>query len=125
MVEVDNSLAAGRRLAVRVVLMQVAAAVVAGLGFLVQGTASAIAALAGGLVVAIGTSVLALRVFAPALAGPGVTVVRFAVGTLLKWLVVLVGLYLIFAYWKLPPLPAFIGVVAALLVNLVALKFER
>lgn len=121
----DNSLAAGRRLAVQVILVQAAVAVIAGLAFLARDVASAVGAFAGGLLVAIGTAVLALRVFAPALAGPGATVARFAVGTLLKWIVVLVGFYLILVDWKLPPLPAFIGLVAALMVNLVALKFER
>lgn len=110
----------------RVILVQVAAAVVAGLAFLLlRGAASAAGALAGGLVVAIGTSVMALRLFGPALAGPGAMVARFAVGTLLKWVVVLVGFYLVLAYWRLPPLPALIGLIAALVVNLAALKFER
>ncbi|MGH8125208.1 MAG: ATP synthase subunit I [Rhodanobacteraceae bacterium] len=121
----DNSLAAGRRLAIQVVLVQAAVAAVAGLAFLVRNVPSAIGALAGGLVVAAGTAVLALRVFAPALAGPGTTVMRFAVGTLLKWVVMLGGFYLILAYWRLPALPAFVGLVGALLVNWVALKFER
>lgn len=125
MLNVDNSLTAGRRLAVQVILFQAAVAVVAGLAFLVRGVPSAVGAFAGGLLVAIGTAVLALRVFAPSLAGPGTTMLRFAVGTLLKWAVVLVGLYLILVYWRLPALPAFIGLVAALLVNVVALKFER
>lgn len=125
MLNVDNSLAAGRRLAIQVVLVQTAVAAITGLAFLVRNVPSAIGAFAGGLLVAAGTAVLALRVFAPALAGPGTTVMRFAVGTLLKWVVMLGGLYLILAYWRLPALPAFVGLVAALLVNLVALKFER
>ncbi len=114
----DNSLAAGRQLAVKVVLTQVAVAVVAGLAFLAQGVGSAVAAFAGGALVVIGTGLLALRVFAPALAGPGAMLARFAVGTLLKWIVVIVGLYLILAYWRLPALPALVGLVAVLLVNL-------
>lgn len=122
---VDNSLAAGRRLAMQVVLIQAAVAVCAGLAFLAQGLASALAAFAGGLLVVIGTGLLALRVFAPALAGPGAMVARFALGTLLKWIVVIAGLYLIVAYWKLPPLPALVGLTAAVLVNLAVLGFKR
>ena len=121
----DNSLAAGRRLAMQVVLAQVAVAVVAGLVFLARGIPSAAGALAGGLVVAIGTALLALPVFAPALAGGGTMLARFAVGTLLKWIVVIVGFYLILAYWRLPALPALIGLVAALLVNLVVLGIKK
>jgi ATP synthase protein I len=122
---VDNSLAAGRRLALQVVLAQVAVAVIAGLAFLVQGVHAAVAALAAGLLVAAGTGLLALRVFAPALAGPGSMLARFAFGTLLKWIVVIVGFYLILAYWRLPALPALIGLVAAVLVNLAVLGFKR
>ncbi len=121
----DNSLAAGRRLALQVVLAQAAVAVIAGLAFLVQGVQAAVAALAGGLLVAAGTGLLALRVFAPALAGPGSMLARFAFGTLLKWIVVIVGFYLILAYWRLPALPALIGLVAAVLVNLAVLGFKR
>ena len=121
----DNSLAAGRRLALQVVLAQAAVAVIAGLGFLAQGFHAAVAALAAGLLVAAGNGLLALRVFAPALAGPGSMLARFAFGTLLKWIVVIVGFYLILAYWRLPALPALIGLVAAVLVNLAVLGFKR
>lgn len=121
----DNSQAAGRRLAMQVVLAQVAVAVVAGLAFLARGIPAAVGALAGGLVVAIGTALLALPVFAPALAGGGTMLARFAFGTLLKWIVVIVGFYLILAYWRLPALPALIGLVAALLVNLAVLGIKR
>lgn len=121
----DNSLAAGRRLALQVVLAQVAVAVIAGLAFLAQGLHAAVAALVAGLLVAAGNGLLALRVFAPALAGPGSMLARFAFGTLLKWIVVIVGFYLILAYWRLPALPALIGLVAAVLVNLVVLGFKR
>jgi F0F1-type ATP synthase assembly protein I len=122
---VDNSLAASRRLALQVVLGQAVVAALAGLGFLVQGVHAAVAALAGGLLVTAGTGLLALRVFAPALAGPGSMLARFALGTLLKWIVVIVGFYLILAYWKLPALPALVGLVAAVLVNLVVLGLKR
>ncbi|HXE67078.1 MAG TPA: ATP synthase subunit I [Rhodanobacteraceae bacterium] len=121
----DNSQAAGRRLAMQVVLAQVTVAVIAGLAFLTRGVPAAMGALAGGLVVALGTLLLALPVFAPALAGGGTMLARFAFGTLLKWIVVIVGFYLILAYWRLPALPALIGLVAALLVNLVVLGIKR
>ena len=121
----DNSLAAGRRLALQVVLAQALVAVIAGLAFLAQGVHAAVAALAGGLLVVAGTGLLALRVFAPTLAGPGSMLARFAVGTLLKWIVVIVGFYLILGYWRLPALPALVGLVAAVLVNLFVLGLKR
>lgn len=121
----DNSLAAGRRLALQVVLAQALVAIIAGAAFLVQGVHAAIAALAGGLLIVAGTGLLALRVFAPALAGPGSMLARFAFGTLLKWIVVIVGFYLILGYWRLPALPALVGLVAAVLVNLFVLGLKR
>lgn len=106
------------------VLAQVAAAVVAGLVFLVAGMASMIAALGGGLVVALGNALLALRVFRPPLASGGVTARRFALGTLLKWLIVLGGLFLILVRMRLPLLPTLVGACAATLVNWLALRFD-
>ena len=120
----DNSLAAGRRLASHVVLAQTAAAIIVGLLFLIGGRASAVAALGGGLALAIGNAVLALRVFRPSLAGGGVTLRRFALGTLLKWLVVLGGLFLILVRMRLPLLPALVGVGVATVVNWLALRFD-
>lgn len=120
----NNSLAAGRRLALKVVLAQVAAAIVVGALFLFEGAASAVAALGGGLVVAIGTALLALRVFRPSLASGAVTMRRFALGTLLKWLVVLGGLFLILVRLRLPPLPTLVGLGAVMLVNVLALRFD-
>lgn len=121
----ENSLPANRRLAKQVVLLQVAAASAAGLAFLLQSGVSALAALAAGLLVAVGTGLMALRLFGQALAGPGATAARLVVGMLLKWIVVIVGLYLILVYWRLPAIPALVGLVAALLVNLVVLGFKR
>jgi ATP synthase protein I len=122
---VDNSLTAGRRLAVHLVLAQAGTAIIVGLLFLVGGAMSALAALGGGLAVAVGTALLALRVFAWPLAGPGATVARFALGTLLKWSVVLGGLYLMLVHLRLPPVPALAGVGAAVLVNWLALRFDN
>lgn len=120
----NNSLAAGRRLALQVTLAQVTVAIVVGALFLIRGTAPALAALGGGLAVAIGTVLLALRVFRPALVSGTVTMRRFALGTLLKWLVVLGGLFLILVRLKLPPLPALVGLAAVMLVNVLALRFN-
>jgi ATP synthase protein I len=109
----------------QVVLAQAVAAVVAGGVFLLAGTtASAAAALGGGLALAIGTALLALRVFRPSLASGAVTMRRFALGTLLKWLVVLGGLFLILVRLRLPLLPALAGLAAAMLANVLALRFD-
>ncbi|HET9819825.1 MAG TPA: ATP synthase subunit I [Rhodanobacteraceae bacterium] len=120
----NNSLAAGRRLAFQVVLAQVAVAIIVGALFFFEGAAPAFAALGGGLVVAIGTTLLALRVFRPSLASGIVTMRRFALGTLLKWLVVLGGLFVILVRLELPLLPALVGVGAAMMVNWLVLRTD-
>ena len=120
----DNSLAAGRRLAVQVVLAQVVAAIIVGLLFLVRGAGSALGAFGGGSVVAIGTALLALRVFRPSLARGAVTMRRFALGMLLKWLVVLGGLFLILVRLRLPLVPVLAGAGAAIAVNWLVLRFD-
>ncbi|HEX7341002.1 MAG TPA: ATP synthase subunit I [Rhodanobacteraceae bacterium] len=121
----DNSLAGGRRLAAKVILTQAVVALIVGLAFLARDVPSAIGALAGGLVAAVGSAMLALRVFARAATGPTAMLARFVVGSALKWIVVIVGLYLIVAVWKLPAMPVFAGLVAAMLVTVASLKFER
>lgn len=108
-----------------VVAAQTVATTLAGLAFLAQGLPAAVAAWCGGALVVIGTALLALRVFAPPLAAGSTTLRRFAVGLLLKWMVVLSGFYLILVQLRLPPLPALTGFGAALLTNFLALKFER
>ena len=120
----DNSLAAGRRLAVQVVLAQVAAAIIIGLLFLIRGAASALGAFGGGGVVAIGTALLALQVFRPSLARGAVTMRRFALGMLLKWLVVLGGLFLILVRLRMPLVPVLAGAGAAMAVNWLVLRFD-
>lgn len=120
----DNTLAAGRRLAIQVVLAQAVAALVVGLLFVFRGTPSALAAFGGGAVVMLGTALLAFRVFGPVLAKGAVTLRRFALGILLKWLVVLGGLFLILVRLRLPPVPALLGVGAAMLVNWLVLRLD-
>lgn len=122
--ELDNSLAAGRRLAARVVLAQAATAVLAGLLFLARDAASAAGALGGGLTVTVGTALLALRVFRPQLARGSVTMRRFALGLLVKWLVVLGGLFLLLVRLRLPLVPVIAGVGAATLINWLLLRFD-
>jgi ATP synthase protein I len=121
---VYNSITAGRRLAARVVAVQLGLAIIVGLPFLLQGFHSAIAAWCGALVVVLGTAVLALRVFAPPPAGGRATMGRFAVGLLLKWMIVLGGFYLILVRAQLPLPATLAGAGVAMLANVLALRFE-
>jgi ATP synthase protein I len=120
----DNSLAAGRRLAILVVVAQTGAAVIVGLLFLARGAAAAWGAFGGAVVVAAGTAMLGLRVFRPPLARGAVTLRRFALGVLLKWLVVLGGLFLVLVRLALPVGPVLVGTAVAMAVNWLALRFD-
>ena len=112
----QNSIAAGRRLARRVVLAQFAATILMAAGFLLGGWHSALGVLGGGGVVALGTALLALRVFAAGPTGAGATLARLIAGNLLKWIVIAAGLYLLLAKVGLPGLPVITGVLVAALV---------
>jgi len=117
----QNSIAAGRRLAFRVVCAQIGATVLVAGGFLLAGWRSGLAALCGGAVVAVATGVLALRMFGTGPAAAGVVFARMIVGNLLKWGVIAIGLYLALAKAALPGLPVMCGVIAALVPQLLGL----
>jgi ATP synthase protein I len=118
-----NSLASGRRLALRIILLQLAVAAIVGLAFLTQGRRDALAAAAGAAAVALGTALLAWRTFA-GLGGGGMTMGRLLAGMVLKWIAILGGLVAILGQWKLPPLAAITGLVAAYAINLLAFRFK-
>ena len=117
----QNSIAAGRRLAIRVVAAQAATTALVAAGFAWSGRDDALAVLAGGSAVVVGTAVLALRLFAGPPAAAGTVLARLIVGNLLRWCVIGVGLYLALVKVALPGLPVIAGVVAALLPQLFGL----
>lgn len=117
----QNSIAAGRRLAIRVVVAQAAATLLVAVGFAWRGWDDALAVLAGGGVVVLGTAVLALRLFAGPPAAAGTVLARMIVGNLLRWCVIGIGLYLALVKAALPGLPVIAGLVAALLPQLFGL----
>ena len=94
------------------------------LAFLAQGWRPATGACAGGALVMLGNALLAARMFSLHSPSAALAFYRFIVGTTLKWLVVLAGLYALLGWWQLPPGPVIAGFVAALLINLVALRFQ-
>jgi hypothetical protein len=117
----QNSIAAGRRLAIRVVVAQAAATVLVAAGFAWHGWDDALGVLAGGGVVVLGTIVLALRLFAGPPAAAGTVLARMIVGNLLRWCVIGIGLYLMLVKAALPGLPIIAGLIAALLPQLFGL----
>ena len=117
----QNSIAAGRRLPLRVVGAQALVTVVVAAGFLLQGWQSSLGVLSGGFTVTLATGILALRVFAAPPAAAGVVMARFIVGNLLKWGVIALGLYVAMVKVGLPGFAVMIGVVAALLPQMLGL----
>jgi F0F1-type ATP synthase assembly protein I len=102
------------RLVVRVVLLQAGCAVlVASLFFAFEGARQALAALAGGVIVATGSALLGWRMFKPGVAGAATLSAAMYVGVALKWLWFAIALYVALARLRLDAAPLFIGVVAA------------
>ncbi len=118
-----NSLASGRHVALRIVVLQLAVALLAGLAFLLQGPREALAAALGALVVALGTWLFSARAFS-GLHGAQMALARLLAGMLLKWCVIVGGLGVILFQYKLPPLAAITGLVAAYAVYLLAFRFK-
>lgn len=107
-------LARNHRLVVRIVLLQAGCALVAASLFLVlKGASAGIAALAGGVIVAIGSALFGWRAFKPGVAGAVVLGAALYAGKALQWLWLLLALYVSLAQAKLDAGPLLIGMVAA------------
>jgi len=116
----QNSIAAGRRLATRLVLVQGSVALLLGLGFLLQGWRSGAAALCGGGAVALGTALLALRSLRHRAVPAGVALLQLVAGVALKWTVFVAIFYLALVPLALPPLPLLVSAVVTLFAFVVA-----
>ena len=120
-----NSVAAGRRLALRAVGCQLVAVMLVALAFLLQGPGAALAAAIGGLGVVLGNALSA-----PVALGGGVVAApsafaRLVAATLLKWVVAISVFAVALAVWRLAPLPVLAGFVAALVAYPVFLNLLR
>jgi F0F1-type ATP synthase assembly protein I len=106
--------AQGRRLVLRFAGLQLAATLVAALiALALGGVAAARAALAGGLVVAVGNVVFGFRLFAPGVAPVRVLARAFFGGEALKWVWLGLALWAALGPARLAPLPLLGGLVAA------------
>lgn len=104
----------GKRLVVRVVLLQAGCAVLVASVFLaLRGASAALAALVGGLIVALGSALFGWRAFRPGVAGAAALNTAMYGGVALKWLWFGVALYVALARVKLEGAPLLIGLVAA------------
>jgi F0F1-type ATP synthase assembly protein I len=102
----------GYRLVFRVVFLQIASALLVGSAFLVvKGQPAGLAALVGGLIVALGSALFGWRIFSPGIAGTATLTKAMYAGVVLKWLWFLAALYLALALWKLDAAPLLAGVV--------------
>jgi F0F1-type ATP synthase assembly protein I len=118
---VHDPIAAGRRSALRAVVVQAAVSAVVALGFLAQGPAHALAAGWGGIAMVLGNA-LAACVALGGMAHAGAAFARLMLATLGKWMVALLCLAIGLGVWRLPSLPMVIGLAAGLLAYLVALN---
>jgi hypothetical protein len=117
---VHDPIAAGRSAAARAVAVEiVATGLVAGV-FLVVDVRHALAAALGGLAMAAGNAAAAAVAFAGGIQPASAAFARLLLGVLAKWMVALAMFTLILTAWRLPPLPALIGLAASALAYLVA-----
>jgi F0F1-type ATP synthase assembly protein I len=116
----------GKALVLRFAGVQMLAASVIALGVgLMSGWPASQAALAGGAVVAMGNVIFGWRLFAPGIA-PAARIARAMwLGEGLKWLWVVVAVWLALMVAELAPLPFFLGLVAAQVGFWVGIAFLR
>jgi F0F1-type ATP synthase assembly protein I len=118
---VHDPIAAGRRSALRAVVVQAVVSAAVAIGFLVEGLAHALAAGWGGLAMVLANA-LAAGVAFGGIEHAGAAFARLMLATLGKWTVALACLAIGLGVWRLPPLPMVIGLAAGLLAYLVALN---
>ena len=109
----NEVLSRGKRMVVRVVLLQAGcAALVASVFLVFKGLSTGLAVLVGGLIVAAGSAVFGWRLFKPGIAGGATIATAMYAGVVLKWLWFALALYLAIALLKLDAAPLLIGIVA-------------
>ena len=110
----SNAPIRGYRLVRRIVLLQTGCALlVAFLYCALRGPSSGLAALAGGLIVAVGSGLFGWRAFAPGIADAATVSRAMYVGVALKWGWFVLALYVALARLKLEPVPLIVGLAAA------------
>jgi F0F1-type ATP synthase assembly protein I len=110
----NEVLSRGKRLVMKVVLLQAGCATLTASVFLVlKGSSAGLAALLGGMIVAVGSAVLGWRMFKPGIAGAATLTTAMFTGAALKWLWFAIALYIALARLKLDVLPLLIGMAIA------------
>ena len=122
-IRVLNSVAAGWRMALRVVAFQAVTVLATSVACLMLGPDTALAVLAGGGALVLGSLLAAWGAFGGGVAGAGVALGRLLLGMAVKWAVVLAGLYLAMAVWTLPAVPVLAGAALAAAAFVVSMRF--
>ena len=120
-----NSVAAGRRLALRAAGCQLIAVMLVALAFLLQGPGAALAAAVGGSGVALGNALAARVALGGGVVVAGAAFVRLLAATLLKWLLAITVLAIALVVWRLAPLPLLAGFAVALVAYPIFLNILR
>ncbi len=103
-----------RRLVMRVIALQLLSALgCAALFAAGSGWHAALAGFTGGAIAAVGTGIFGWRMFAPGIAAAPRLQRAMLAGEALKWLWLVAGLWLGFAWLRLSPLPLLVGLIVA------------
>ena len=110
----SDVLARSYRLVVRIVLLQTGCTMLVACAFLViKGASAGLAALVGGMIVALGSALFGWRAFRPGVAGAATLSAAMYGGVALKWVWFLVALYVALGRFKLDGAPLLIGLLTA------------
>ncbi|WP_454828556.1 hypothetical protein [Pseudoxanthomonas wuyuanensis] len=115
-----NSVAVGRRLALRAAAYQLLAVGLVAALFLLRGLPQALAAALGGLAMLAGGLAAARLALGGGVIPAGAAMLRLLAGMILKWAVVFAVLLVGLGAWKLPPLPLMTGLLTGLAAQVLA-----
>jgi F0F1-type ATP synthase assembly protein I len=118
---VHDPIAAGRRSALRAVATQAIVVALVAAAFLLQGQRHALAAAGGGAALLVGNVLSTLLAFGGGIQPAGAALVRTLAGALVKWWMALAGLALVLGAWRLPAIPALVGMAMGLVAHSLAM----
>lgn len=117
----NTSIARGKKVAARMFVVQTVVTLFAAVAFWVfADRGSAGAALVGGLIPTLALGFMSLRVLSGGVQGAGSVLGSLIIGLAMKWVVIVLGLYLALAVMGLPTVPLFAGFAAAFCAQFVA-----
>lgn len=106
------------------VLVQAIVVALLALVWLMLDARAALSVMLGGGSATLGSALMAWRSFSRGVVGPYAALFGVLGGIALKWLVIVVALYLALARWALPALPLLAGLAAAMIAPLLAFRMK-